>query len=462
MSDIKPNVAPADTDPCFSPSSEVLGKPIIPMILSLIGVSLLAIIGLLLSTFQTLDRIALENLHQRVETALEVETRRQENTLQEYSFWDEGYAKLIEEPDVAWAEQNTGAYVFESYGTNLTLALRGDLSATMLWVDGEHRDQPEMAMQDKSLLELVEGLRASSKHVRSGYVIMAGQPYLASVGKFRDEDTEQARPDGAVLVFAKRLEKAFIESLAQIYRIKGLRVAGESEPADMLLSTAGAKPLLNVVWHKQTPSSQYIHALLVPIALVFSAMAFLTWLVLRRERSNRQNYVENLCEMASKDFLTGISNRREFFFLANREMTRAKRESRALSVLMMDLDFFKQINDGLGHDAGDGVLAGFASLVQENLRDFDIFARLGGEEFVVLLVGAGKDEARAIADRLCQLVAKHHFLPQRKTPVDCTVSIGVAVWNTEEALDKLLSRADDALYDAKENGRNQARLAEFS
>ena len=451
-----------EIDVRFPSERLMLGRPVAPLLLLLILVSLATVSALVFDTFGTLDRLGREHLYQQVSSAIDVETHRQEQLLQEYAYWDEGYRLLIAEHDAEWADKNLGTFVAEDYGLDLAVVFRGDGSIAGAWVNGERLGLERLPAEEVDLARLAERLRASEAIARSAFIRFQDNPYLVSAEQFRDEETEQARPDGSLLLFGRALTDSLFADWSETYGLPNLGRVGEHSAADLVLRNDQEYELVRLLWDKDTPATVYLHRLLLPIVLVFALMAGLGWWMLDRERDNRTRYIRQLFEMASKDFLTGISNRREFFFLANREMTRANREDKPLSVLMMDLDWFKKINDTLGHDAGDEVLSGFARLVKSNLRDFDIFARLGGEEFVVLLVGSGRAEALETAERICHLVEQHAFQVAQQPPANCTVSIGLAVWNHGEAIDRLLNRADDALYEAKANGRNQVAVAEFS
>lgn len=162
--------------------------------------------------------------------------------------------------------------------------------------------------------------------------------------------------------------------------------------------------------------------------------------------------------LASVDPLTGIANRRHFFDLARAEISRAKRQRQPLSVVMFDIDFFKAINDRYGHEAGDKTLVALAAALAGHLRAGDIFARLGGEEFILMLPGQGIDDAAATADRLRRLVAD---LPGEAGAVAATVSGGVAALENEgDEIEDLLRRADAGLYMAKRQGRNRIAVAD--
>ncbi len=166
---------------------------------------------------------------------------------------------------------------------------------------------------------------------------------------------------------------------------------------------------------------------------------------------------QRLGELASVDSLTGASNRRHFLEQARAEISRAKRQGLPLSVVMLDIDFFKSINDRYGHEAGDKVLISLAATIQADLRAGDIFARLGGEEFILMLPGQDRHEAFRMAERLRVLVAE---MVTADCPARITVSAGVASLESETGdVDDLLRRADQALYQAKHQGRNQVCVA---
>ena len=161
---------------------------------------------------------------------------------------------------------------------------------------------------------------------------------------------------------------------------------------------------------------------------------------------------QHLQELASIDPLTGASNRRHFLEQAKAEISRAKRQGLPLSVIMLDIDFFKSINDRFGHEAGDKVLVALAATIHATLRGGDIFARMGGEEFIVMLPGQGLSEAFQMAERLRLLIAQNEV---PGCPARITVSAGLAgLENESDEIVDLLRRADRGLYRAKSQGRN--------
>jgi diguanylate cyclase (GGDEF)-like protein/PAS domain S-box-containing protein len=161
---------------------------------------------------------------------------------------------------------------------------------------------------------------------------------------------------------------------------------------------------------------------------------------------------------ADTDDLTGISNRRAFFRLAQRELSRSQRAGSDSTLLMMDIDYFKRVNDRYGHQVGDRVLVNISATLGRELRQYDLLARLGGEEFAALIPETGTQRALEVAERLRRAVAAivHDGDCPDLTP---TVSIGVAVSHASQLeLDPLISQADAALYQAKDAGRDRCIL----
>ena len=157
------------------------------------------------------------------------------------------------------------------------------------------------------------------------------------------------------------------------------------------------------------------------------------------------------------DELTKAYNRRRFHEELDRNIEMARRFGTALSVVMIDLDHFKSVNDRFGHEAGDEVIASVADSVLSGKRRIDIFGRWGGEEFLLLLPGAEIDAAAGLAEKLR---AKISSLSYRLCPEPVTASLGVAQFRDTEEDNYFIKRVDDALYRAKNEGRNRVCLAE--
>lgn len=163
----------------------------------------------------------------------------------------------------------------------------------------------------------------------------------------------------------------------------------------------------------------------------------------------------HLRRLACIDPLTSLPNRRHFLELCEQEHRRAHRYGHELAIALVDIDWFKQINDQHGHDVGDAVLKAMSYVSSQALREHDTVCRYGGEEFALLMPHTTLDQAETIADRLRNLVSAHEMEIQGRT-IKFTISLGVTLFRVgAETIEDALKRADMALYDAKAQGRNQ-------
>lgn len=181
--------------------------------------------------------------------------------------------------------------------------------------------------------------------------------------------------------------------------------------------------------------------------------------VVSRDITELKQLEAELRAMAATDILTGLPNRRHFLTQLEQELARVRRvEPYAASVLMLDVDYFKLVNDAFGHATGDNVLRHLGGLMQKELRKIDTLGRIGGEEFAVILPGADLAAAEVFAERLRQKVAEVPAMHEN-TAIPLTISIGVTEMKaSDESADDALARADRALYHAKECGRNKVTV----
>lgn len=174
--------------------------------------------------------------------------------------------------------------------------------------------------------------------------------------------------------------------------------------------------------------------------------------------TNRKKMEKELEKLAATDPLTGAKNRRSFLQLFEQEISRFQRYQKPFGLLILDIDHFKIINDTHGHDAGDKVLKNLVVESMSVLRDSDIFARWGGEEFIILLPESNIHEASTVAERLRSKLSKVEISSKDETLIKYTVSIGLRVVNREETdvhVNKIIREADESLYTAKRRGRNR-------
>lgn len=196
-------------------------------------------------------------------------------------------------------------------------------------------------------------------------------------------------------------------------------------------------------------------------ALGAAMMALLAAAMAGAARAHRRalTLTAALQRRATTDALTGLPNRRHMMAAIETEVRRARRGGRPVSLAILDIDHFKRINDAHGHPAGDAVLRAVAAVLRATTRAGDLPARIGGEEFAVLMPETDTAQAERACERLRAAIQERAIALPRGAVANVTVSTGVALLSEDEPRDQFISRADKALYEAKESGRNQVRLA---
>ena len=167
-----------------------------------------------------------------------------------------------------------------------------------------------------------------------------------------------------------------------------------------------------------------------------------------------KNRYSKVLQYATLDALTNLNNRRQFEVRLGQEIATTKRQKNPLCAMMIDIDFFKKVNDTYGHASGDIVLRTVAQIIKEHLRESDIPSRYGGEEFAILLPYTHIEEAQIVGERLRKAVEETPVCLD-KMNINVTISMGLAELDSNESGEELFKRADKALYEAKESGRNR-------
>lgn len=265
---------------------------------------------------------------------------------------------------------------------------------------------------------------------------------LASFGRLEQAMTEQGK------VMESRLAALQKENLAKQQRVNELSTELAAREAELLRRDNALQALQIEAGNRRN------RALLTGVSVAAVLIAALLWLLWRNSRISQR-----LRELADTDVLTGLPNRRALMQRAETEFVRSRRYPEPFSIAVIDLDFFKQINDQFGHEVGDQVLKHFAQMCRQELRATDFIGRTGGEEFVLLMPHTDSDAALRLAERLRQQVE----VISEELAVDGVLtqaSFGVAsAQNDDESFKQLLIRADNALYQAKAEGRNRVMPA---
>lgn len=167
-----------------------------------------------------------------------------------------------------------------------------------------------------------------------------------------------------------------------------------------------------------------------------------------------KNYLDEIYELAIRDEKTGVYNFRFFESVLGLEIEKARRGKQELSLIIVDIDFFKKINDEFGHLIGDKLLIELAKTLKRNLRKYDVLARYGGEEFLILLPGASLRKAKRIASRIRKKIKNNGLLEK----YGLTISLGISCYREKDSKSSLIKRADRALYLSKKEGRDRISI----
>lgn len=204
----------------------------------------------------------------------------------------------------------------------------------------------------------------------------------------------------------------------------------------------------------------FILYVFIPVIILILILAVY---ILKREIARKtmllQAQNEELTKLAMLDPGTELYNRRKFYELAKQEFAGSKQSGKSFGLLMIDLDWFKKINDAYGHDVGDLVITHFAQMCKKYFRKDDVVCRFGGEEFIVLLPMSEEAEVITIAEGMRRLINEDEIIFDEGNSVKYTISIGIAMFkDSDEKIQEIIKRADNALYKAKDAGRNQVSI----
>jgi diguanylate cyclase (GGDEF)-like protein len=294
----------------------------------------------------------------------------------------------------------------------------------------------QLLEQTKLLSDQISDQQLSQPNFLQRHLLLAS--YYAKKKKYDLAYLEKKTYLKKYSIYRKNKRLAMIDSLEQSFEVKDKKANNA-----LLESENKSKVSLVAEVQKQRASQKYNFTLIISAAIVFLIIFFRQLIICNK-----------LIRLTRKDGLTGLENRNALFEHGEKMVASFSKKPQELSLLLLDLDNFKRINDSFGHQVGDNVLVVVSQLVNETMRSRDVFYRLGGEEFVAILPFADNNKAKAIAKRINEKIVQHDFTPLilRGT---VTVSIGVATMEHNKlTFDDILHCADLAMYQAKEEGRN--------
>jgi diguanylate cyclase (GGDEF)-like protein/PAS domain S-box-containing protein len=312
--------------------------------------------------------------------------------------------------------------------------------------DGSERRRFEQALRDSE-----QRLQLLIDNLQTAVVVHAG-----------DSSIEFANPSAAALFGLTReqlLGRRAIDPGWLLVREDGSPMTVEEYPVTRVINSG--RPLRNYVAGVRAAESEPVRWTLVNAVPAIGEDGRLRQVIVSfTDIHERQQQRKRLEQLASTDTLTGLATRHHLQELAGHELARARRSGQPLALILFDIDRFKSINDRFGHQTGDQVLSAIGDLLRRELREADLAARWGGEEFCVLLPDTDAHAAIEIAQRLCTALESASMPTPDGSPLQVTASFGVTLSRADdEDLHRLVDAADQAMYQAKREGRNRVRVA---
>ena len=458
-------------------------RSLAPMTALLIVASAL-IAGLLWWSAREVDRIARERDRAIVSLVLAQSIDRVAYDQEASTVWDETLRQVTRRPlDLPWIDTNLGIWFHTYYGHDETYLLDGGDTPVYAMRQGKRLPPAAYAKVSAIAQPLVDelrklksqrGLRAASREVEmlspgaADLAMVDGRPAIVSAKPVVSDTGEIEQTPGREMVHVSIvfLDRGFVTRLREKYALQGAHVATSDisgwREASVPLRKRDGQPISYFIWRPFAPGGQ-VTATVAPVLLAALAIGIIVVLLLAQRLGRKTMDLEaseaHAQHLARHDALTGLPNRAMFENRLDAALARCRRDGSLLALLSIDLDRFKQVNDTLGHPAGDALICEVAQRLQAEMRPYDTVARIGGDEFAIIAIAPdGQSAIEAIAARIVEELGRPFDLTGAQSFIGASIGITVA---PADSLDRteLCRKADIALYKAKLGGR--ARHAFF-
>jgi diguanylate cyclase (GGDEF)-like protein len=401
--------------------------------------------------------------------------------------WDDAVSHVANRPDPAWMDRNIAAYLHSIGGIDHVFVIGSDDRSVLYAARGGVRSglgaYVPFARQVRAMLPAIR--QAEARRVlpvqpsstamvttpiqQAGVAVIDDQPYMLVVSLVQPDfgTVRPAGPRAPVVVAARPVDAGVLSQFGSRYQLDGLGLSGV-QPADddlarISLQDATGRDALWLTWPDRAPGRALMRTLLPPLGTMIMLLSLVSWLFLRRSESIASELIASEARarhLAFHDTLTQLPNRAMMFDRLRIALASARRTKSALAVHCLDLDRFKEVNDTLGHQAGDELIRKVADMLTALCRETDTVARLGGDEFVIIQPDTNASGAAILAERVLKVL---------KDPIELAfgiVEIGVSIGTTlvanpETDANEALRQADLALYESKEGGRNRMTFFEL-
>ncbi len=434
--------------------------------------SILTMFGLVFLATSGQDQNAISSSVKLAHAAFASIDKKVATITRETAYWDQAVDNLVTTVNPVWADDNLGPHLNETYGTSSSYVIRGNNQVVYSSIDGERKaDDPFVRFSgglDTLMRKVRSGSPSSGPTPATGLIHDTDGIHIAAVAALttyftkNGEDIIQAT-DSALLL-TRKIDEDVLSELADNYLLHNLQIELSPETTSKVsipLFAVDSSQIGIAFWEPDLPGKQILFVLIVSIFGVLALIGAVVVLFLHRVKifslSLEQKTVL-LTQQATIDQVTGLPNRALLFDRLSQAIEQARREDRKLCLFFADLDMFKEVNDTLGHAAGDLLLKKVGERLSQIVRNVDTVARLGGDEFIILINNIELASApEIVAKNILESLALPFDLDGHQAFV--TVSLGAAVFPDDgEKAEHLLQHADAAMYQSKHQGRNTFRL----
>jgi diguanylate cyclase (GGDEF)-like protein len=437
-------------------------KVIVPLAALVIGLLILAIGGMFwIADYQT--RIATEQQARLAGGALRIQAEKLATSAADYGYWDDAVTAIVDKPDPAWMSENIGIGAEKSFGTEMSFALDAGGEPVYSFVNGVDGKQSPVAMLGDDFRAVFAAWRKWPADQAYSTLLPYNDTAVAiAIAPVRSFTQTTRKPTGYSIVFVKVIDADLLQKVAHDFELANFRVAkSESDIADpqAVVEVTAASHSARFAWDPRRPGAGLLKIVL-PFMCVFLLMLILLTAVVFHYVIASAQLLRDREKQASRDPLTGLANRSRFFAELDVAIDRIVPGQTSVTVMYVDLDGFKAINDTMGHAAGDELLLQAAQRFKTCIRETGLVARIGGDEFAIILSGrSDRSQVQATGARILLAMTEPFHLAAGIAHASCSIGIADCRNNVTRSAD-LLDQADQALYEAKASGKNALRFCQ--
>jgi diguanylate cyclase (GGDEF)-like protein len=452
---------------------------LLPVILALV-ITAAAVLGFVFWSTANIDQRAVERQSSMVSQVIEARRLRVQHDLESVAIWDDAVVNTRLMFDFDWVDVNLGVWMYDFFGHNRSMILDAGNRPLYAMENGVSARPEDLGHMAASILPIVERVRAihpvpatagelTPPAAISDFVLVEGMPAIVSAMTIVSDSGTLTQAPGTepIMVGVLFLDDAAAEQLNREYLFEAGRfsLTESRDPARAVhpILSSNGRFIAFFEWDRDRPGLLLLRQTGPALAAAFVVASILVFLLLRqlrRSSADLETGRRHAEHQAAHDKLTGLPNRMSFDTQLARTLTDTKFAGAHVAMLMLDLDRFKQVNDTLGHQAGDELIRAVGDRIRAIVGSHVLIARLGGDEFGILAVAADKPvDVMAISGRIIESIGQPFTLNHFKAHVGASIGIVIAQGGSAEP-SELVRKADIALYEAKAGGRNRAVVYE--